>query len=183
MAMMTSTTERKRKFSKGEALAILKKHNCNFRVAAEELCETLLGHTLDDESTIALQDLEDVIGKYRKNLQVLEAKDRRRDFRHEGAAIALEETIAECGDHDAFPSQEDQASSDDAVPEDFLSQKMDELWHSTQGLRIRGPYKSITEVSSVVRNERAKPMLESRRRWAHEQGCTPSSVVRTAHPP
>lgn len=102
----TKMSSRKRKWTRKEALEVIKKHQKHLQLAAEEICEEmLLCDFHDEEATTEIDRLERTILNVRVALGKLRDQDKRRKFRHKQEA--LEETFVKSSQYSIFDSKQE----------------------------------------------------------------------------
>jgi len=165
---------RKRKWTRKDALDVLKKHQKNFQSAAEEICEELLPSGFhDEETTLEIEKLERIIFNIGSALGKLNAQDKQRKFRHN--QDALEQTFASSSQYSLFQSS--QESTQESSVNTFDSQDLfSSLPQSTQK-EYRKRNLTDPTLSSESRRRRVKEHREIFRQWCNEQGCSVSELA------
>jgi hypothetical protein len=162
---------RKRKWTRREALDIIKKHQRNFQLAAEEICEELL----PEETSAEVEKFDRTITNVRVALGKLGERDKMRKFRHKEAE--LEETFVSSSQYSLFQSSQGSTQTTHSSIEQFDSQELpNSLPQSTQREYKKRSLKDPT-LSAESRRQRVKEHRETFNEWCNEHGCSTSELA------
>jgi len=164
-------SSRKRKWTKREALEVIKKHQKNMQLAAEEICDELLPADFHDEETSAeVEKFDRTLSSLRVSLGKLSAQDKVRKFRNNEAM--LEETFVNSSQYSIFQSSQGSTQARCSSLEDFDSQELlDSLPQSTQKEYKKRPLNDPS-LSAESRRRRVKSYRDIFTEWCKENGCS-----------